>query len=212
MDEFRFLFENSEIDVVCVSETWFHSDVFNETYKVDGYKLYRADRQTNGGGVAIYIRTHITCKVVCKSEIGESTEHLFLDIQLNNKKILVGCVYRPNCRVTTNPLISKLETLTISYPDVIVAGDFNSDILTESHLVNSMSSMNLISVNSNTPTHFTPTKDSLLDLFFISNKHKVIKYEQLNGSPFSKHDVIFMAYESTVPLLNQQYSYRNYKK
>lgn len=58
-DEFRFIFENSNIDSICVSETWFQPFTNNNAVNIEGYKLYRVDRnsdKTRGGGVAIYLK------------------------------------------------------------------------------------------------------------------------------------------------------------
>ena len=64
MDEFRVIFEGSGVDVVCISETWFSSNVNDTFLKLAGYKLFRADRsRCNGGGVAIYLKENITCVV-----------------------------------------------------------------------------------------------------------------------------------------------------
>lgn len=55
MDEFRYIFISSGLDIICVSETWFHSAVNNSAYNLPGYNLIRSDRKTHGGGVCIYI-------------------------------------------------------------------------------------------------------------------------------------------------------------
>jgi len=53
--EFRFLFTKSNIDVICVSETWFVSDVKNVSIMCESSNLFRSDRSGRGGGVAICI-------------------------------------------------------------------------------------------------------------------------------------------------------------
>lgn len=44
IDEFRYIFISSMVDIICVSETWFHSRVQDSIYSLPGYTLYRADR------------------------------------------------------------------------------------------------------------------------------------------------------------------------
>ena len=53
MDEFRHLFENSGINAICVSETWFTPILPDTLFNLKGYKLFRADRCTRAGGAAI---------------------------------------------------------------------------------------------------------------------------------------------------------------
>lgn len=44
LDEFQYLFENSGVDCVCISETWFQPDVPDLTYSINGYTIFRYDR------------------------------------------------------------------------------------------------------------------------------------------------------------------------
>ena len=53
MDEFRDLFEKSFLDVICVSETWFSPNMPDNMFKLNGFKLMRADRIRHAGGNAI---------------------------------------------------------------------------------------------------------------------------------------------------------------
>ena len=56
MDEFRYIFENSGINVIAISETWFDKNMPDSLFKVKDYKLFRADRISHAEGVAIYVR------------------------------------------------------------------------------------------------------------------------------------------------------------
>ena len=42
--EFKICFENSKVDVICVTETWLTSNITNEVIAVEGYRLLRNDR------------------------------------------------------------------------------------------------------------------------------------------------------------------------
>jgi len=54
--EFRYMFVNSEIDVICVSETWFVQSLCDVLISCDGYNVYRSDRVSHGGWVPIYVK------------------------------------------------------------------------------------------------------------------------------------------------------------
>lgn len=41
------LFVDSDVDVVCVSETWFKPNVQNVIYDMSGFRLFRGDRYNN---------------------------------------------------------------------------------------------------------------------------------------------------------------------
>lgn len=46
IDEFRYIFESSNVDIICVSETWFIPKVKDNCYSLRGYKLFRNDRNS----------------------------------------------------------------------------------------------------------------------------------------------------------------------
>lgn len=58
IDEFRYIFENSDTDVICISETWFNSSILDIHANLEGYDFFRADRddKQRGGGVGIFIK------------------------------------------------------------------------------------------------------------------------------------------------------------
>lgn len=72
IEEFKFVFENSNVDVICVSETWFTEETLSDMVSINGYKLFRADRKGHAGGVAVYIKRGISCKVILSSNCNDS--------------------------------------------------------------------------------------------------------------------------------------------
>lgn len=168
---------------------------------LQGYKLFRSDRTSrHGGGVAVYVKNCITCKIKCKSNEEDLIEYLFLEIAGNNDKLLFGSIYRPRRNININPLIDQIEEISLSFEKIILAGDFNSNILDDTVLTQNMRSIGLESVNLVTPTHFTPTSSSLLDLFFVSYECTHTFYSQISAPCFSKHDLIYMVCDLTLSI------------
>lgn len=212
MDELRYIFISSTIDIICVSETWFHVSVSDSIYGIPGYNLFRADRQSHAGGSCIYVRNGIKCSLKLKSEYGDPIEYLFIEVLGGyNDKILLGSVYRPHRNVQMNALLSSLESLTVFYNDIIIGGDFNSNLLTDNNLINSMRMMDLVPVNTTNPTHFHHTSCSLLDIFFVNRTSKILLYDQLSACTFSNHDLICIIYEINVDLEDDVVSFRDFK-
>lgn len=209
--ELRLTFENSGVDIICISETWLNESTLDGIIMLNGYNLYRGDRVRHGGGVAIYVKNNLRSKFIVKSSPNDLVEHIFVEVTTSNSKVLIGSVYRPNRNICFNNFFNMLEMLTVSYTDIIVAGDFNSNIIVESSLLDNMSYIGLLPTNTSEPTHFTHTSSSLLDIFFVSNKSKVLLYDQIIAPGFSKHDLIFISYEFGVDKADQKYSYRNFK-
>ena len=211
IDEFRYLFEGSNMDVIAVSETWFSDKYPDQLVSMKGYNLHRVDRKTHAGGVALYIRNGINFRILNKSPDNSPIEHILGTITFNNKILLVGCIYRPNCQIDFSDLMHTLEISTLNCDDIILAGDFNSNLLIESALSNDMVSLGLTSVNILLPTHFSATNNSLLDLFFVNDKSKILLYDQLSCPIFSRHDLIFLSYDFTLKIEPETYSFRDYK-
>lgn len=219
IDEFRYLFVAAGIDIICVSETWFPLDIQDSVYNLHGFRLFRSDRKilvdnsatrAKGGGVAIYVRNGLPCRVKLLTEIGSHIEYLFLDISFTHqKKVLLGCVYRPNSNIRFDSFISILEDISIQYDDIIITGDFNNNLLVDSALTVSMSALHLNPVNVSLPTHFHSTSSSLIDLVFVNNVTKVLLYDQISASCFSNHDLLFLTYDLFVSLNNRRITYRD---
>jgi hypothetical protein len=80
-------------DIILVTETWWDNKA---TPQIDGYDLFRRDREQNkgGGGVAIYTKDTLrayesTILNCCMSE------QIWCQFKYGEEKILVGCIYRP---------------------------------------------------------------------------------------------------------------------
>ena len=62
---------------------------------INGYNIFRKDRNAYGGGVACYIQSHILA-LVRDDLMTSNIEVLWLQIHLTHlKPILLGCCYRP---------------------------------------------------------------------------------------------------------------------
>lgn len=212
IDEFRTTFGNSGVDIICVSETWFTASLSDGLVSLAGYTIYRADRKKHAGGVAVYIKQGLHAKVLLKSEDLDAIEYLFLEISIGEQRLFLGSVYRPNRNINTQDLIAKIESKAVAYSDIIIVGDFNSNLLLERTLTESMSSLGLSPTNYETPTHYTSTANTLLDVFFINDPTKMLLYDQLSAPGFSKHDLIYLVYDFQPKMKNSTYTYMDFNR
>lgn len=223
MDEFNLIFQDSGMDFICVSETWFDKYVTDLSISLDGYNVCRVDRNSFAGGIAIYVKKGIRFNLIAKSgnnddqydynlNLGPNlVEYLFIEVASEGRKLLIGSVYRPNKNIPIDCLMTTLELISSSYEEIIIAGDFNCNSLVDSYLTDSMLTIGLFSPNTCFPTHFTATSCTLLDLFFVDNKSKILLYDQLSAPCFSKHDLIFLSYKFELHIPDQLLSYRDFK-
>ena len=94
IEEIRHIAKLSNASVIGVSESKLDDSVFDNEVSIEGYKLLRADRTRNGGGVACYIKSELGYNF--RKDFSTDIENIFFDILLpNSKPILVGIIYRP---------------------------------------------------------------------------------------------------------------------
>ena len=81
-----------------ISETWLHKDIDNQTVYIQGYNIYRSDRASRGGGVAVYVKStyRYAAAILNAVSIPKCFEFISLKIDLGCKNsIIVIGVYRP---------------------------------------------------------------------------------------------------------------------
>ena len=62
-EEQQLLPEESELDTVAITESWANSSVMDAELALDGFRMFRKDRERDveqkGGGVLLYIKNNI---------------------------------------------------------------------------------------------------------------------------------------------------------
>jgi exonuclease III len=71
-DELRHIFNDTSLDALCVSETFFKGSAHNEnSIGLKGFHLFRNDRlkevYMRMGGVAIFVKSKYKCKIVSRN-------------------------------------------------------------------------------------------------------------------------------------------------
>ena len=91
---------NNNIDILMISETKLDPSFPTGQFHIHGFsEPYRFDRNSNGGGILLYIREVIPAKLIStKMKI----EGFFVEINLRKKRWLLCCSYNQK-----NPLISE---------------------------------------------------------------------------------------------------------
>ena len=97
IDELRFICKSldSKIHLLTFSETWFDGEMSDSEINIPGYTVFRMDRESKDGGVAVYARNDIS--VIRRTDLEiEGVEGLWLEIILpKSRGFLVGTFYRP---------------------------------------------------------------------------------------------------------------------
>ncbi|KAF8369118.1 hypothetical protein PRIPAC_86947 [Pristionchus pacificus] len=83
--------------IICLTETWLTSD-FPNSLLLDTqdpyYNVFRRDRNSRGGGVAILVHSSISAIQIADETVKGSHELLAIDLDINGDLLRLVCVYR----------------------------------------------------------------------------------------------------------------------
>ena len=95
LDEVRFLADTENMDIITLSETWLDESFPDQLLTVSGFQPpLRSDRNSHGGGVAIYVKDSIPCTRRLDLE-SVHCEFTWAEISTNRGLAFVGVYYRP---------------------------------------------------------------------------------------------------------------------
>lgn len=118
-DHFCDLVHFSNVDVMCVTETWVDASHFNVAGKIEipGFNLFLKNRQGRGGGVGIYIRDCFDGSVVFQ-DFGpiDDIEYLFVKLKIGRDYYLIGVIYRPP-RANLSNCVERMDDF-LSFPTI----------------------------------------------------------------------------------------------
>lgn len=135
LDELRRIAAISNVDVICVCESWLNERIDDKVIMLDGYQVIRCDRIGRlGGGVMMYVKNGLRYNVIEKTNCDNiaNTEFILVELILVNFKLLLGSFYNPpnvDCSLVLDNLLSKYGTF---YNQIHFLGDFNTNMLQNS--------------------------------------------------------------------------------
>ena len=120
------------IDIFLISETKLDSYFPSGQFIIKVYSTpFRLDRNQNGGGLLLYVREDIPCKILKEYTPEKPIEIFFVEINLRLRKWLLSCSYNPNTNLITDPLHCigrRIDFYSSKYDNFIVLGDLNREI------------------------------------------------------------------------------------
>lgn len=116
---------SDECDLICLQETFLHSDIPDALISGNGYQVFRRDRSGRiGGGVAILARRSLRCTPV---SVPKGLEIVSIDVCSKTRSFrLINCYKPPNSKKTYVTNMNKcIQRLCKGSKIPIVVGDFN---------------------------------------------------------------------------------------
>lgn len=184
LDEIRATLFARSIDVFICTETWFSDILDHNVTTVNGYECFREDRVGRvGGGVAIWIRSHIVATVVSCPHLSDFE---CLVIKFPNLKMIVMALYLPPSIVNRLSsaidgfIVASVDEQLLKNPqyDVVIAGDLN-----RFDVANVCCSLNLKNI-SNRPTYSNAELD-----YVLFSESLAVHYDITLCAPFDRSKV-----------------------
>ncbi|KAJ1529557.1 hypothetical protein ONE63_006329 [Megalurothrips usitatus] len=214
-EEFCHIFNNSGIDVIAVSETFFKP---SSVTSLNGYNVFCNNRiGKGGGGVAVYVKQCIECKIlsISESQYSHKPEYIILEIKLQGTAVLFACIYRPPKIGNLDIFLEDMYNFIPLYQHYIIAGDINARLGSGSDETNCIISLlNTCNVECLPygATYHTATCDSVLDIIASNCNDMVLDYSKTPATGFSCHDLLFASYDFATPAVKpKKIMYRSYK-
>ena len=125
------------IEVICVTETHFSSDILDAEIYIEGFSMFRKDRDfridnstaniSGGGGSIIYVKT--CCNASLENSFLKAPDSLAVNINTSGGLIGICCIYRSTSLnlEQNNALISCIKSICSKRNDfeTLLLGDFN---------------------------------------------------------------------------------------
>lgn len=117
--ELGLLLKHYQIDIACIQETYLNSS--SKIYMED-YKIYRSDRDSHGGGVAILVQKNIQHRAAGTIDT-VSVENISIEVTIGHRILIVTSAYNPQ---PTPHFKDDLVRLSQAPSEIIILGDLNA--------------------------------------------------------------------------------------
>jgi hypothetical protein len=201
IDDISDIIGNSPLDVCGVSETFLNENCAPVSFEVPGFSILRNDRFVRGGGgVAIYLRSHLKTKMIAQSVRDDPIEYLFIELRVSQRKILFGVIYNPPPSNNKIQLLGDIfSDICSRYSDIVFCGDLNINLLRntcECKRLKSIANNFSLHILKLDPTCHSPIspESSLIDYLIVCNRSRVLKHGQVSVPSISEHDLLYFSY------------------
>lgn len=193
------------VDILTISETWFHPDIDLALTNLVGYSCYRYDRvsKARGGGLAIYVRDelhasydHLKYHNLNVSSVDSELQVLSIKVGNIKKIMIVNCYRPPSGSVSCffDDLHLVLDSIDkLDEHELYVLGDLNIPYNLPSPAFSKVKSFeskyNLQQVIGS-PTRCTASTSNILDLIFTNSPY--VSYANPIETNLSDHEPVLV--------------------
>ena len=214
--QFKEFLSSSDVDIVCVTETWFNQDISDSEFCTSDYAVFRKDRDisfysegtytsSDRGGVMILVKHSLNPILICDDI---EAELCFISITpIPNVTVIIGVCYRPE-----KDEVSILQKICdginrIDTTNCILVGDFNfrqinwETLEASSPLANKF--LDCVMDNCLSQVVDQPTRHlNLLDLVLVGDPDMVDSCQVKEPFSRSDHNTVWLTMRYPVPKIN----------
>ena len=186
----------------------------DSTFPTRQFAIIRLDRDANGGGLLVYVRSDIPSHQLNSFEFSDDIECISLEINLRKKKWVLFSEYRPPTQSQENlfeNLGRALDHYSENYENFMFIGDFNMTE-TEEQLKNFLDLYSLKNLVKE-PTCYKSNTPKCIDLVLTNRNRSVQKTTTVETGLSDLHKMVVTVLKTTFPKQGPTViNYRNYKK
>lgn len=212
------ILSNELIDIFGLTETKLDASFASAQFSIPDYCLYRADRNANGGGIMVYVKSAIPHRIRhdIKGECSNGTELLVIEVKMKNEKMFIIIMYKPPS-VSNEDMIAKLgsvlEQCYVEGNCVHILGDVNVNF---NDLPNNMSNFlneySLINLIKDPTCHKNVANPTLIDVILTNSPNRIASHVNLVNAISDFHNLICAATKMFVPTCGKRkIVYRSFK-
>ena len=181
-------------DAICLQETWLAGNSDVSHLHLNGYNfIYEGFSASRHGGVGLYLREDLRYRVIRRCSPTKSWDGVFVEVTPNRptitptcKNIVIGSIYRPprNNVNNYNDFIQEIDAvfsdLQNQNKEVVLAGDFNMDLLKFRENSHIDEFLEVILTNGylpkiTSPTRATESSETLIDNILVKLTGEIAK-------------------------------------
>ena len=206
---------SQNVDVLMLAETKIDSTFPTGQFAIEGFaNHFRLDRNANGGGLLVYVRSDIPSHQLNSFKFSDDIECISFEMNLKKKKWVLFSVYRPPTQSQENlfeHLGRALDHYSENYENFMFIGDFNMTE-TEEQLKNFLDLYSLKNLVKE-PTCYKSHTPKCIDLVLTNRNGTVQKTTTVETGLSDFHKMVVTVLKTTFPKQGPTViNYRNYKK
>ena len=175
----------------------------------------RRDRNRFGGGILIYVREDIPCKLLNNHNLPDDIEGLFVELNFRKSRLLLVGTYHPPCQNDQyyfKSIGKGLDIYSANYDKCILAGDFNAEDK-EAVFRQFLELYGLKNIVHECTCFKSLNNPRCIDLFLTNSYRSFHNTKVISTGLSDFHKMVVTVMKTTLPKAKpKQILYRDYKK